>query len=422
MSNLGWQHLTARDRQLILDGLHHGRAHGGPFHVELHPADRCNIDCFFCSTAAIRDKDQVSLSRLEELFAELKDAGTRSLRLAGGGEPLFHKSTKQYLAALKSHAMPIENITTNGVLLDEQVIDLISDGACDEVTVSLNTADAESYASMMKTTERNFTRVVDNVRRLKAAGRTRRVPRLKLQFLVWKGNFRTIPAMYTLAREVDADAILFNGLSHLPAPQMLDRDEIAEMLRLYESVIRDDEYRRIESIESYELDISAELSTIHSKLHQERVGRGIAHRLRHYLTNGDFTLGERLRHSIASRRANRRIRAAEGLPDFCLIGWHSMVIRATGTVAPCCILQGKSFGNIYEKSVREIWYGEAYERFRQELSEIMRHGDEWAWDPARHRTVNPQCASSSFGACPVRSYYYAPDVAFRQSFGDVLAE
>jgi molybdenum cofactor biosynthesis enzyme MoaA len=54
--------------------------------------DRCNIDCFFCSTAEIRAGNfELSRERLENLFAEMAALGVRGVRLMGGGEPLFRK-------------------------------------------------------------------------------------------------------------------------------------------------------------------------------------------------------------------------------------------------------------------------------------------------------------------------------------------
>src|SRR3954471_13398141 len=85
VSELGWKYLTAEDKANIVRGIRDGVAYGGPYHVEIHPADRCNIECFFCSTAALGGADELPLSRLEELIGELKTAGTRSIRLAGGG-------------------------------------------------------------------------------------------------------------------------------------------------------------------------------------------------------------------------------------------------------------------------------------------------------------------------------------------------
>ena len=159
--DLGWQYLTAADKQQILAGVRDGVAYGGPYHVEIHPADRCNIDCFFCSTAAIRGTDELPLDRFTSLIDELKARGTRAIRFSGGGEPLFHRKIKDVLRAIAASGIPIENLTTNAVLLDEATATLLTQ-ACDQVTVSLNTVGAESYASMMQTPARNYQRVLDN--------------------------------------------------------------------------------------------------------------------------------------------------------------------------------------------------------------------------------------------------------------------
>ena len=54
MASFGWQHLTAEDKRELLRRIEIGDGGRGPLHVEIHPADRCNIDCFFCSTATLR--------------------------------------------------------------------------------------------------------------------------------------------------------------------------------------------------------------------------------------------------------------------------------------------------------------------------------------------------------------------------------
>ena len=73
MSQLGWDHLTREDKAAILKGIEDGVAYGGPYHVEFHPQDRCNVDCFFCSTASLRGKDEIPMPRFEELLGELKE-------------------------------------------------------------------------------------------------------------------------------------------------------------------------------------------------------------------------------------------------------------------------------------------------------------------------------------------------------------
>jgi MoaA/NifB/PqqE/SkfB family radical SAM enzyme len=416
MSELGWKYLTRDDKAAILQGIADGTAYGGPYHVELHPADRCNIDCFFCSTAALRGTDEVPLPRFVELLAEMRAAGTRSLRLSGGGEPLFHRSIKPFLAAVAESGLPIENLTTNAVLLRSEVVELIA-RVCDQVTVSLNTADEDGYAKMMRTNPRNFGRVVDNVKALTARRReTGKGPRVLLQFLVWKENYRSLPAMYDLAVEMGADQILFNGLAYLRPEQQMTAAETDEMMAFYEGLVRRDEYRRIACINSFEQDLTARVEALSRRVGADR--GGVLRRLARFATRDDFPLRERLAH--LGRQARRRwvVRANQGLEAHCLIAWHSLVVRTTGMVAPCCILQGKELGNVYRQSLREVWLGEPYQSFRRELGRILREGERWQHDPATDRVVDGMCGKK--GACPIGTFYYWPDHHFLRGLGDRL--
>jgi MoaA/NifB/PqqE/SkfB family radical SAM enzyme len=419
MSRLGWDHLTGEDKANILRGIEDGVAYGGPYHVEFHPQDRCNVDCFFCSTAALRGKDEIPMPRFEELLAELREMGTRAIRLSGGGEPLFHRKIESFLGAVRASGLPIENLTTNGVLLRSNLAELLV-GVCEQVTVSLNTADEQTYATMMQTNVRNFQRVVDNVRGLVAAKRRHKAkhPHVKLQFLVWKENFRQIPEMYRLAREAGVDSILFNGLASLPPEKWMTAAETEEMMALYEEVLRIDEYRKIDVINSFEQDISEQVTRIGAKIGEERKALSTPRRLAQMLLRDDFTLREKIDH-YRSRRQVQAVKAAnEGLGTHCLIGWHSMLVRSTGLVAPCCLIQGKELGNVYRQSVREVWYGEPYNRFRAELSRILRQRSAWEHDEAADETVTPLCGPK--GNCPIGSFYYYPDTPFLRTFNRVV--
>ena len=413
MSDLGWKYLTAADKQQILRGIRDGVAYGGPYHVEIHPADRCNIECFFCSTATLRGTDELPVTRLEELIGELKECGTRAIRLSGGGEPLFHRSIRNVLQAIAGSGIPIENLTTNAVLLNEEIASILID-CCDQITVSLNTGDADTYASMMQTAARNFDRVLKNIKHLIAERRRKRssTPKVNLQYLVWRDNFRTIPQMYALARELGADTIIFNGLSFLKPDQKMSEAEIEEMLRLYEEVVRVDEYRRITSIESFESNIRPMLAEMNARLDAERRSHGTFARLLHLATRSDLTLREKLAHRRRVAAMRRVDRQTAGLDESCIIGWHSMLVRTSGVVAPCCILQGAPLGNVYQHSLREVWYGEEYAQFREELARIIRAGDDWTHDSQSDRTVVAMCGGKGSEVCPIKSFYYRPDIAF----------
>lgn len=419
MSELGWKYLTQEDKDAILRGIEDGVAYGGPYHVEFHPADRCNIDCFFCSTAALRGTDEIPVPRFEELMGELKEAGTRAIRLSGGGEPLFHRNIKDFLKAIETSGIPIENLTTNAVLLRAEVAELIAN-TCDQVTVSLNTGDETTYGSMMKTNPKNFGRVVDNIKNLVAIRKKRgaKTPQINLQYLVWKENYKTIPEMYRLAREMEVDTILFNGLAFLSPEQQMTPAETDEMMGLYEEVARIDEYRKISVINSFEQDLTERVNELNTRLAAERNQGSALKRAARFLLRSDYSLAEKIEHRRKRKAIARTMEANQGLDSYCLIGWHSMLVRTTGTVAPCCILQGKELGNVYQQSVKDVWQGENYRQFRAELSRIMRQGADWKPDPAADKTVDGLCATK-FG-CPISTFYYWPDVRFMHSFNESI--
>lgn len=57
------------------------------------------------------------------------------------------------------------------------------------------------------------------------------------------------------------------------------------------------------------------------------------------------------------------------LNDHCWKMWHSCVVTWDGNVVPCCFDKDAHFvlGNVTRNSFSDIWYGEAYHRFRASL-------------------------------------------------------
>ncbi|HWS71378.1 MAG TPA: SPASM domain-containing protein [Thermoanaerobaculia bacterium] len=324
------------------------------------------------------------------------------------GEPLFHRNIKGVLGAIAASGIPIENITTNAVLLRDEIADLLIAARCEQVTISLNTVGAESYAQMMQTPARNFERVLANVKALAARPIPR--PSINLQFLVWKENFRTIPEMYDLARELGADTIFFSGLAFLRPDQKMTVGETAEMIALYERVVARDEYRRIDIINSFEQDLTPQIAAMNARAAAARGGSG--KRLARFITRRDLTWREKLAHRRKLANLRRVEAQIAGLDEPCLIGWHSLVIRTNGIVAPCCILQASPLGDIHTQSLRDVWYGERYAAFRRELSRMMREGDAWQHDEATDVTLTPLCGGKE---CPIKSFYFRGDVEFRRA-------
>jgi radical SAM protein with 4Fe4S-binding SPASM domain len=397
-----WERLTEEEKTTILRSIAGESEAPPPRVVEIYWQDRCNIDCFFCSTGEVRSGGlELSSATLRSLFAEMATLGVRAVRLSGGGEPLFRKDARALIEELGRRRIRIADLTTNAVLLTEPVVRALFEAGCDEICVSLNTGDAESYAAMMRTTPKNFERVLENVRnaaRIKTQMRSDCV--LRLQFLIYKENYRQIPSMYRVFRESGADRFWFNGLYPVtPMPRMTE-EEVAEMLLLFEEVLSEDLFERLEKFSFWEQAIEERILASTRRVFEKA---SLGHRAR-IKWRELFDPADRLRRSV------------ERLHEYCLIGWYSATITARGDVFPCCILQDQpsaALGNLNEGSLSAIWFGPGFGRLRKELTEIMARRGE-VGDFSRACVVQALCARK--GACPNRSYYWTGDAPFRKRF------
>jgi MoaA/NifB/PqqE/SkfB family radical SAM enzyme len=416
MNSYGWSRLTRRDKEAILRGVRDGSVHGGPFHVEIHPSSRCGLGCFFCSTRSWRTREDLPLEIINRLASEMRALGTRSVCLSGGGEPLSHPRILDVINILTTSGVPVSHLTTNGQNLDLGVVDALIDARCDDVIVSLNCGDDRSYAAMMRTTPAMFSLVSSNVAALLERRRRRGVrrPAVILQFLVYRENHQTVPAMYEHARSLGVDGVIFNGLSFLPSEMKMTPAETEVMASHLETVMLHDEYRGVLGIGSFEQDVSGMVEQIEARIGEERNRLNRVERLWATLARRDFTLRDKWAHHWKMRRSVEIRRLLRDNVDPCIRPWYSMTVRSDGTVPVCCARQERILADVRTSSVSEIWFGTGFARLRSAMGHAIRQGPSWAPDRAAGSGVESRCsaATSDAGRCPFRSSYFSHDLRF----------
>ena len=123
-------------------------------YLRISVTDRCNERCLYCmppeGVTAMAHEEILTydeILRLVGLFAEL---GVRSVRLTGG-EPLVRRGLSSLVAGLKDiPGIQKVSLTTNALLLADQLPDLISAGL-DSVNISLDTCDPVLYERITRT-------------------------------------------------------------------------------------------------------------------------------------------------------------------------------------------------------------------------------------------------------------------------------
>ncbi len=344
----GWDRMTRDDEDRLLRGVVRGGVHGGPWAIEIQPTNVCNVDCFFCSSKFHRAGQFLDWEGV--LLPLLKDAAARdlkSVRLSGGGESLVYPKMRPLLGFLGEHGVRIADVTTNAAPLAKYADEMVAVGL-DLANISINEPDAERYASTMKTKPRIFDHVLEGIRALRTAADREPEgsrPVIELKFMLWRENRHLLPRMVELGVELGADRIHLNNIIGLEKERRFAPSEIEETKETLTAVIEEDARRERPLLDVW-MDDEPELQR-HAFAERMRVMPGFAPEI--------------------ERQEKRRT-------EYCLMGWYSMTIAATGLVFPCCNFVGlpdKVTGDIGRQSLAEIWEGADYEAFRREFRRLI---------------------------------------------------
>lgn len=116
-------------------------------YMRISVTDKCNLRCSYCMPDGVKLLPMEDLLTIEEITAITRQAvklGIDKVKITGG-EPLVKRGVIELFRQLKGLAgLSQVTMTTNGVLLEKYLPDLISIGI-DGINISLDTLDKEQY-------------------------------------------------------------------------------------------------------------------------------------------------------------------------------------------------------------------------------------------------------------------------------------
>ncbi len=393
--SLAWTEVSRERKREIIEAIAAGTATDGPVYAELDINDRCNVACYFCNQQDTRTLSQIPFARAVELIDELVSTGLRSVRLSGGGDPLFHKEIVGVLGYLAKRNVVVDNVTTNGISLTDEVARLLVADRAREVVFSLNAVDAEDYHRMMRVKPAFFDKVLDNARHLIELRGDATFPAIVIQFLLDQSNCERMVEMYELARALGPDRIAINMVLEIPGervgPDRLLKPEDRERARpLVEEVLRRDREAKL-------LQMDFPDSAWNRMLVEAQAAT-------EYVPVNLFPIAP-------------SFDAANG---GCFFAWYATTITGNGNIHPCCLLisSDRPLGNASEFSFAEHWNGPKYRTMRSEMRQILLEAGKTAWDPGRFEVLHQPCVEPH--ACWLKNMYFRADEEFYRELAAAL--
>ena len=188
--------------------------------VQIEMTTCCNAACIYCPHTLVREWWQ-SAHFLLTLFHDLLPSfsHTNLVFLQGWGEPLVHPDIFEMVRLCKNRDK-IVGFTTNGILLNKEIIHTIVDLQMDILGVSFAGTTPSTYNRIRKGTDFNtVVASLEYLRRIKAERKTTK-PVVHLAYIMLASNFDKLSRITRLAKKVGAEQVVASNLTLIQELQL----------------------------------------------------------------------------------------------------------------------------------------------------------------------------------------------------------
>jgi radical SAM protein with 4Fe4S-binding SPASM domain len=320
--------------------------HSWPRVIDLGLTLKCNLRCEMCFSRRLEMID-LDPECLEKVTPYLDSC--HRIVWNDAGELFASSRTPEFVALMKRFRPPESYVSTNGLLLDRYVDDLLDSGLT-ELSISVDAVRAETYEWIRRGAR--WDRLIANLELLqrKKAERQSPWPRVTFVFVAMRRNLAELPEFPEFARRYGGEAV--HVLKMMPTPSGLERTEAP----------------------AFEEERAAYLEAL-------RRARAVGIEIQHTFLNNDVLLppaaaavephehrppsGSR---SVPLERLHRRqFEPTSGTVPLCAAPWKEFLIQTDGRVRACCFSPAV-MGDLHEATLPEIWNGAEYQRFRRRLA------------------------------------------------------
>lgn len=287
-----------------------------PVTAQIEPTSECNLRCRMC----IREKVGVPIGRMS--FDDFKKILNKldslfKVGISGQGELFLHPQIFDMIDYANKRGIVV-NITSNGTLLNDEIIQKICNSDIGEIGISVDSTKKEKYEKIRKGAD--FDKLVKNIKKLTSElEKKKRDTIVVMAPIIFKNNIDELPEFVKLAKKLGIKKIAF------------------QTLQTKENYVK-----------NYEKGMKSQ--TVKNQIER-------------------LTQKMREAKELADRYKITFIFDEEESPG-CVWPWRGIYVTWNGGVTPCCKILNYNeplLGNLLKEDFWDIWNGKEYQKLRKLL-------------------------------------------------------
>lgn len=191
----------------------------------------CNLRCIICPTTYLkRNKNELDFELFKKVVDEISYYKSL-IRFIGYDEPLLYSRIKDVIQYVKAKNLLL-HLTTNGSLLNKEIIETIVDTRVDSIIFSFQGFTKEEYCTMRNVKPDTYQKVINNIRLLYNSRQDNKLS-IKITTTITDRDNPEDKDKFIKAHLNYADEVQISGFTHLiPIGQLFGKNDVWEKLKI----------------------------------------------------------------------------------------------------------------------------------------------------------------------------------------------
>lgn len=295
-----------------------------PKTIQIEITNVCNLNCRMCPRRFLNvEEKHMNFEVFKKVINNSK--GAKEIILTGWGEPLSYPYISQAVKYCRESGFKTR-LTTNGVLLTNELAEKLIAAGLDEITFSLESLafDSDDFGHIVKNQAEN----IENLARKKNR------PEIIIQTTIRKGKEQDIFELINFAKKINAKSVNLVRIYNKLNPE-LGRPDFKEEKKIVRKAVN-----------------FGDKSGVVVSCFQHSLGRGFF----------------RFIFKIIKSSLHRK-------EKFCSKLFTDVYINIKGELTPCCVLRNYKIGSLLEEPISDLWENIKFQSFRKNWKNVCQKCD-----------------------------------------------